>query len=118
MKNKRFIQRIALTSVFAVLVFMSFIDDNAGAQNILMFWIWLEAVISLVFISPDAKKLAKDKGRKAPQWLTCSAYIFTIIIVIWHGWIFTGAACLFTLLMREHVFSDPESDELVADKVD
>lgn len=85
--------RWAVTNAaMAALIYFGLYKGIDGAQNVLLFWVWLTLPMALTLISDDSKEVLRKRGRAVPAGIDAVLDIAAIAALLWFGWMWTAAA--------------------------
>jgi hypothetical protein len=93
-----------IKTLFVTLLYLALVSNLAGAQNLLIFLIWLTFLVSLLVNSEQViDKLIKNPplGITFPKFQSVS-FMYQMVIVgilVWYGWIFTACAYLIQIIL-------------------
>ncbi len=93
MKLWRLFTWAVMNGLFAWCMWLALVEASEGARNVLIFVTWLYGVLCWVAVSDgDIRKNVKKKGRVIPAALSHGVGLAYIVVLIWHGWWWTGIA--------------------------
>jgi len=97
-----------LNIVFAIAIYLGFIDGIDGAKNIAYFIAWSSIVLSLFMFSDEViDKMAKEK-RSVPSWASALYDLSVTAVFVWFGAWVTGLFYLIHFVIIEAAWSKSE----------
>lgn len=97
------------------LFYFGFLQDVQGAENVLLFWTWLNAFGAINLLLASTLKEERTKTQ-APLWRQTSnkvLYLFMIVALVWVGAFWTAGAVLWLATCRTWFYkqlSQPEKE--------
>ncbi len=103
--NGRTARYIIGNVVYLGLLYCFLMLSVEGARNIITVWTYLIAVASLFYISDEAIKIIKEKGRPAPAWCCATIDIIAIVSLLWFGHTCLGVAMIMHAALENAAYS-------------
>lgn len=112
MKLKRIIKWILWNAGAGYIAYLGVIKDIEGAARVLSFAVWFFAITCLIsaFVE-EVKMKAREKGLSVPMWLSVWYDVALMVLLIWHGWIFTAIGILIMMFGISVIYKQPEEKE-------
>lgn len=103
----RFFRWLVLNSGFTACIWLG-VHGNVGAARLACFTAWLFGILAFMGSQmSEVKKLAAEKGRSAPAWLSHGLGLSLMAFLVWHGWWWTAIAMLLMELGETATFHKP-----------
>lgn len=79
------------------------VEGIDGALNVGLVMVWFAIVTSLFMLSSEVtgKLIREHGGRSVPDWLNWVSDIAVILILAWHGWLWTAGFFLFAAFIQQ-----------------
>jgi hypothetical protein len=99
MTLKALFKYIWSNGLFAILLYYALVEDVSGAQNVVIFFIWLLTLISLFLTTDDGLKAFLESVQKNGSFVLSSPVaefidsvydVAVLMTLIWYGWIWMG----------------------------
>ena len=96
---------------FLACLWLGTVGKIDGAANVALLWVWIGFVSGFVALSDDAVRAYQAKGPPpAPDWIDVPLDVAAIVLMAWHGWMWSAAAytvhVLLLLRLRRPLPSD------------
>lgn len=112
---KRTFMWFLLNGIFGLAIYLAYFQGVAGAERVAIFWAWALFVMSPVYMHSDVVDKMRERGRALPQWIDVLFDMSVVVIFVWFGAIFTGAAYLIHFVFYSTGWSKAEEKKDSAD---
>lgn len=102
---------IAVNGVMLGCLYLGLYEGISGAENIGMFLVWLAIIVSPFLHLEDCIKTLKERGRTVPQAVNIGFDIAVVGMLVWNGFIITGALYFVHLVITEGVWKTVSESE-------
>ena len=100
---------LIINGAFAGLLYAGFILGSEGAENVALFFAWLNIILSFFMLSDDVAAAAIKRGRTVHKWVDVTCDTGFLIVLIWFGAWATGIFWALGLYIREMAYQEQES---------
>lgn len=92
---------ILVNGIFAGFIYLAYILEIKQAENVLLFFAWINIMLSFIMLTEEVQKGMKKKGRSVPSVVNIIYDLSVVTIFIWFGAWFTGTFWLIHLFVQE-----------------
>jgi len=105
---------------FATCIYLGFVKEIKGAEDVAIFWAWALAVISIFLMSDLVINELKKKKPPVPLWLDGIFDIIIVSVFVWFGAIATAIAYLIYFIFLQAAWEKAlkESSKVPSDQTD
>jgi hypothetical protein len=97
---------LVVNSVFAVCVYMGFIQRHEGAYNVAMFMAWFTIVFSVPMLFESTLKAMQAQGRSIPVALNSVFDLSITFVMVWSGAWVTGFFYLIHSAIQQYAWNE------------
>jgi len=90
-----------INGIFAGFLYLSYILEIKQAENVLLFFAWVNIMLSFIMLTESGQKGMKKNGRGVPTVINIIYDVGVTTIFIWFGAWFTGTFWLIHLFIQE-----------------
>ena len=108
MHNKQIVKHILFESFFWVMLYLTFVKHIEGAKNVVIYLVWVKAVIASYSHTDDGQEVLIKKGRVFPFYISYLIDFLILILLIWKGYFITGIVYLFMATMFDTAWRKAE----------
>jgi hypothetical protein len=106
---KQTLRWATINTLFAAVLYFAFVQNVAGAQNVVQFYAWFGFAISLLMLVPAAHEALAKSPEKIPGSLHRTIDVTydtaVVIILVWVGWQWTAAAYLLHIFLMQSMIT-------------
>ena len=100
-KTVKIARWVAINGAFVAFMYMAFVENISGAQNVVQFFAWFSFVVGAIMFHPEAPALYAKDNEAPSAWyvIVDGAYDIAVAVTfVWVGWIWTAIAYLIAAL--------------------
>lgn len=97
-----------VNGIFAGFLYLSYSLEIKQAENVLLFFAWINIMLSFLMLTEAMQKGLKKNGRSVPAIVNIIYDLSVTIIFIWFGAWFTGTFWLIHLFVQETAWAKIE----------
>lgn len=86
----KFLFYIIVNGVFAVSTYFACFEDNLGAENIMLFFVWFTGLISFIFLTKEGKRILTETPRSIPSYIDITFDICIFVCLLYFGYVISG----------------------------
>ena len=104
---------VILNGLVAWCAWAGVVEGSIGAGRVVIFTAWLVALTGYaVVLAPEhiAKEVAQE-GRSVPSWVAQTYDAAMIVLLVWHGWWWTGIAFMISMLIETSLYTPKTNDK-------
>lgn len=102
---KKILSWLWINALFVTCAVYGVLLYNKYAANLLVFSVWATAIMHTVAShNEEVKKLARERGRPVPAWLSVTVDLIVVGIMASHNWFFTAAGHLWTVCCEQAIY--------------
>ena len=90
-----------INGIFAGFLYMAYFLKINQAENVLLFFAWVNIILSFFVFTEQVQKVMKKKGQSVPCTINVIYDVSVTITFIWFGAWLTGAFWLIHLFLQE-----------------
>lgn len=101
---KRFALYWFTTSCFMACLYLGTVKGVEGAANVALLYVWFSSVCALFVFSDDVVRSYQKRGPPpAPAWVDVPIDIVAIMLMAWHGWVWSATAYTLHVLLAQRL---------------
>lgn len=107
----KLIKWFTINGMFAGLIYAGYVMGIEGAENVALFFAWVNIIFSFFLLHDEVIKKIKEKGRTVPAWLNATYNIAIATTFTWFGAWITGAFWIVRLLLLDGAYQKAAEQE-------
>lgn len=109
-KMKRALLWALVNGAMAAMLYAATVKNIAGAENVVVFVTWLNAVCALGLLSDEFVVEMRARGEPSVPYIAHIVYDIAFVIALaWFGWWWTASAFVFATISQERLYAKPKT---------
>jgi len=92
---------VVINGLFLVFLYYGFVEGIDNAENLALFFAWVNILCSLFMTQDDMVKKMQEVGRTVSKEVNVAYDLTVLCVFIWYGAWITGSFWLIGLIMQE-----------------